>query len=242
MIEMMSKTGSYHSKNHTENQDVILSGSSGSLTGLFLADGVSGCERSGVGAMRVCEAMKNLLMKRGACFFDLEEREIADYSLAHVRYALRELSRLEGRPVEHFSSTMAWGLLDRRSGRLMLLNLGDGLIAGVRDGRLNILAMPDDSSKGCCCTTTEGAEGRTAVRFADAGDYDEVFLCSDGAWKALFDGGRLRDEVRRLLKTGACADLANYLRKTDTFDDCSFISMKCKENGGPSDERASVLK
>ncbi len=242
MIEMMSKAGSYHNRTHTQNQDAVLWGSSSRLTGLFLADGVSGCERSGVGAMRACEAMKNLLMKKGAHFFALDEREIAEFALAQIRHTLRQQASLEGKPVEGYSSTMACALLDKRSGKLLTLNLGDGLIAGVRDGKLKILAMPDDSTNGCCCTTTEGAVRRTAVRFVDAGDFDEVFLCSDGAWKALFDGGHLRGDANRLLYSGSCAALAEFLRNTDTFDDCSFISMNCKENGGCSDERTRILK
>lgn len=225
---MMSKAGSYHNQSHTQNQDAVLYGNSRRLTGLFLADGVSACARASAGAQLSCEAMKNLLMKKGECFFDLEESEIAEFAVSHVFHALRSEAARVGEPVDDYASTMACVLLDKRRGRMLTLNLGDGLIAGVRDGSLRILAMPDDSADGCCGTTTTGAALRTAVRFVDTEGLDEVFVCSDGAWKTLFDGGRLSGNAQRLLRQGSCAALAGFLRSADTFDDCSFISMDLK--------------
>lgn len=239
---MMSKAGSYHTKQDMPNQDAVLYDSDRRLTGLFLADGVSQCARGSAGARLSCEAMKNLLMKKGACFFSLEEPEIAEFAMSHVFHTLRGEAARAGEPVDDYGSTMACVLVDRRGGRMMTLNLGDGLIAGVRDGSLKILAMPDDASEGCCCTTTHGAARRTAVRFVDTRDLDEVFVCSDGAWRTLFDGGRMREEARQLLCHGSCAALAEYLRSADTFDDCSFISMDLKTNGGCGDERTRILK
>lgn len=242
MIEMMTKPGTYHIRSHTENQDAVLFGTNRRLTGLFLADGISECARSGAGARFSCETVKKLLMDKGECFFDLEAGEIARFAAAHVYHELRARAGREGQPVEEYASTLSCALLDRRTGRLMTLNLGDGLIAGVRGGKMKILAAPDDSSRGCCGTTTRGAELWTDVSILDARDLDAVFVCSDGAWKALFDGGRINPAAETLLREENCAALAEYLRRTETFDDCSFICMDLTQDGGWSNEPAKCFK
>lgn len=225
-MEMMSKTGTYHMQTHTENQDAVQSCAKGRLAGLFLADGMSACAQAGSGARRSCQAMKHLMMSKGDCLMDVfTETEIAELTLSHVQHELCLLAQREGNPVEDYASTLACAVLDRKTGRLLTLNLGDGLIAGVRRGELQILAMPDDTTDGCCGTITRNAAARTAVQVVDAAELDAVFVCSDGAWRELFDGTRLRAETARLLREGTCADLAEYLRQTEAFDDCSFVSM-----------------
>lgn len=242
MIEMMTKPGRYHTQSHTENQDAVGFDSRRSLTGLFLADGISECARAGAGARFSCETLKKLLMDKGECFFDLETGQIARFATEHVYHELRAEAGRAGAPVEDYASTLSCALWNRRTGKLMTLNLGDGLIAGVRGQKLRILSAPDDSSAGCCCTTTRGAGQRTAVKILDTKDLDAVFLCSDGAWKTLFDGGRISAGAENILKEGTCADLAEYLRRADTFDDCSFICMDLKQNGGWSNEPAKSFR
>lgn len=243
MIDVMSKAGSYHAGTNTENQDAVLWASSRRFVGLFLADGMSSCTRSGAGARLSCEAMKNLLMKKGEALLSFEEAEIADFTVSHVLHELKKKAAVEGRCVDDYSSTMACALMDRKTGKLLTLNLGDGLIGGVRkNGAVTVLSMPADSSGGCCGTTTVGAVGQAAIRILDTGDLDAVFLCSDGAWKCMFDGNRIRGEVAQTLREESCGGLVEYLRGAETFDDCSFISMDLKTIGGNPDEPAKILK
>lgn len=225
MIQFMSEAGAWHRQAGVENQDAVAHGSNRRLTGIFLADGVSECVQAGVAARVSCDAMAYLLLNRGQFFFDFSKEERADYSVAHLRRELQNRANEEGNPLEEYSSTFAGVLLDKKTNRLLVMNLGDCLVAGVRSGSFTILSRPDDSSRGCCTATTVGAEKAFRSGVEDAAGLESVFICSDGAWRLLFEGGRLKAEAETLLLRRAYGELADFLRKAEPYDDCSFISL-----------------
>lgn len=225
MVEIMSKTGTYHASAGLENQDVALWGSNERYMGLFLADGMSDCPASAAGADTVCRAMRHLLLNKAGFFFNFNREEIVEASLDHIRWELESRARAEGRDVGDYSSTFACALLDKHTYRLLVLSLGDSLVAGVKNGRFTILAKPDDSTGGCCGTATQGAETRFFAEIIDAQALESVFLCSDGAWRALFRGSDLTEEAARLIEGNAYDRLAQLLRQQEHYDDCSMISM-----------------
>lgn len=225
LITYLSKTGAYHLDRGMENQDAGRWSGNKRCFGLFLADGVSACGEARRGAETACRAMEQLMMQRGEYFLDMDSREAAAYFVSHMRYELERKAGADGKPVEEYSSTMACALLDAQSGRLQVFNLGDGLIGGVRNGRFLVLASPDDSSRGCCTTTTADAAARAAVGVIPAEELDSLFLCSDGAWRQMFAGSRLRPELQEMIEKGNYQGLSVWLEKTGSFDDCSFISL-----------------
>ena len=90
--------------------------------------------------------------------------------------------------------------------------------------------MPSDSRNGCYVTTTPDAEKKMKVRKLDAGVYESIYLCSDGAWHNLFDRSRMRQEVQFMIRNNRSSQLGDYLSHTEPFDDCTFISMDLKKN------------
>lgn len=124
-----------------------------------------------------------------------------------------------------YSSTVASVLVDKRRDRMLCFGLGDSLILAVGQGRCCTLVLPDMAGATCCVTTTRNAAARTTVRTWDTAKIDHVVICSDGAWRPMFTGGRMRPEVEALLIEGDFDGLAAFLTRQNCFDDHSFVSL-----------------
>lgn len=230
MIDMISKIGNGHSVRNEENQDAICFEENKRFSVIALADGVSSCRRAKEGATVASRALVQLLSKKGDCFLEFEKKQIAENTLSHILYELNAQSIAGERPVEEYSSTIAGALFDKKNNNLLYFNLGDSLIlASGRDG-CKALAMPDDSMNGCCVTTTRNAVGMINAGIIKACDLNSVVICSDGAWREMYEKNRLKPEVARFIYRNEYERLKEFLLSQNCFDDYSFISMSLCDN------------
>lgn len=226
MIYELSNTGAHHFSANVENQDVVHSGNNDRYAVISLADGVSACKEARKGAKIASEAITNLLLKKGGRFLGFNDEQIAEFVVSHVLYELKCQAKADSRKVEEYSSTIASVLFDKRSRRLLYYSLGDSIILATFNGKCRMLAMPSDSSDGCYVTTTKNASIITKAKVMDAGEIESIIICSDGAWKQMYNKNRLKPEVAELLANNEFEGLKEYLLMQDCFDDYSFISME----------------
>lgn len=225
MVNQWSHIGAYHLTANGENQDAVCHGHHENLSVITLADGVSSCGEAKSGAEIASQALTRLFLKKGEHFLAFSNGQIAEFALSHVLYELRKRAAEEGRDVNEYSSTIASVLYDHGQGRLLLLNVGDGVIMATENGRCRVLAEPSDSSSGCYVTTTKGVERAANVRVMDAGDIESVIICSDGAWEQMLSKNGVKPEVAAMLVHRDFSALKEFLIGQDCFDDHSFISM-----------------
>lgn len=191
----------------------------------FLGRWVSSCKEAKSGAEIASKAITNLLLKKGAYFLAFEREQSAELAISHILYELRQKAEEDHERITEYSSTIASVLFDKEHDKLLCFNLGDSIIVGAGKGRCRILAMPADSSSGCCVTTTKNAVSMTSVNVIDTSCVESVVICSDGAWRRMFSKNKLKPEVAGLLADSDFKGLKEFLIKQDCFDDHSFVSM-----------------
>lgn len=232
IVKESTRIGTHHLNTREENQDVICHAQNQDFCIISLADGVSSCKEAKKGAEIACSAVTNLLLKKGDAFFDTSSGQISESILSHILYQLNQCAAESSSPVEEYSSTLSTILLDKKRKRFLCFHLGDGLILGTQEGKCRVLAMPCDSSSGCCVTTTRQAETMVTVRIMDADLFDSVLICSDGAWRAMYKRNRLKPDVFHLLVNHEFNKLEEFLAQQNCFDDYSFISLDLRHASG----------
>lgn len=198
---------------------------------MVLADGVSACSMAGEGAETAAEAMAALLSRRGDILLEHEERDIAEIVTGHVLFELEARAEKGPHAAADYSSTLSGVMHDRQKGMLLIYNLGDCMVITAQDGRCSIAAVPYDSTDGCCVTTTRNAASAAVVRkMADKG-IDFAVICSDGAWREMLSGNRLKKEVMEMIASGSFEELGAYLEGCGCEDDNSFVALRLEHGG-----------
>ena len=229
MTYTFTKTGSYHLERKEGNQDVVTHEENDRYAVITLADGVSSCTNGREGAEVASREMTRLLFHKAEHFMSFPEDMVAELSLAHIKWELKKCAEQLNVDIKELSSTLCSALYDRNTRKLLLINLGDGLIITGSKNGCAIPAMPSDSRNGCYVTTTPEAEKKMKVRKLDAGVYESIYLCSDGAWHNLFERSRMCKEVQYMIKNNRTEQLGDYLGRKETYDDCTFISMELRK-------------
>lgn len=233
MIDMLSKKGSRHSAQNEENQDAICFEENRTFIVMTLADGASACYKAKEGAAVTSRSLVRLLAQKGDWFFDSDNNQIARTLLFHVLYELKEQSITEGISIEEYSSTMAGVVYDKKRKALLYFSLGDSLILGTDGERCKVLAMPANSMNGCCVTTTKNAAEMMDVGIVENCDLNSVLICSDGAWREMYDKNRLKPEVAGFICRNEYDSLKEFLSAQSCADDYSFISLGfCADRNG----------
>lgn len=224
MFFQFSSIGSNHRKAGVENQDALAAMEDDQYSIVALADGVSSCRRAREGAQAACDAAVSLLYGKPEFFLCSAPETTVRVVLNVIREKLTSMtSDGDFRPL---SSTLAFVLLHKGTQRALLFQLGDGLVAGNRNGRWVNLIQPDDSRDGTCVTTTTGAAHRCRAVHMDTAQWDSFILLTDGAWRALTHHGRIRGTVAEAYVHGEYELLAHALQDTSIEDDQSFVIIK----------------
>ncbi|MCD8091071.1 MAG: protein phosphatase 2C domain-containing protein [Clostridiales bacterium] len=225
-VKKLSRKGSYHTGRKEENQDFVFFGCNKDFYALCLADGVSACKEAKKGAETAAVAITDLFLKAGQHFFEFENEQAARLIAAHVLYELKEQAAEGGEDVKEYSAAAASVLVDRRRNKILCFSLGDCMIMAAGGGKCRVVCPPSDSTSGCCVTTTENAAEMISLKIYDAAMIDSVVICSDGAWKHMFEkNNRLKTEAAGFIINNEYDKLGKFLIKQNSFDDYSFISL-----------------
>ena len=234
LIETFSAAGKRHREAGKQKQDALAFREKGKLSAIALADGVSGCRCGGEGARLCADAAADLLLQKGRMLTSCGGQEAAEFITSHVVHEQRNLALRHSLPATEYACTLAAVFCDRRAEKLLFCSLGDSMILAVRRGQCEILVLPPDSTDGCCVTMTEHAERGMQTGIIDLRGVEAVYILSDGAWEALFEGGSLTADARTILQNRWYEDLREYLQRQNCEDDYSFISIELKPTAGRS--------
>jgi hypothetical protein len=228
MVDYYSEAGEHHNYDINNNQDVIVHKCNGKYTVISLADGISECKKARSGADTACSSSSEFLLKYADDLFFMNETEIANRIISNLQCKLMKLSEKESVPFEEYSSTLSCVLIENRTGRMYFFSVGDGLILGCENEKIKVLAMPSDSRNGCFATTTYKAADYSKSGFDNVKDLNSVLICSDGAWRIMYDRNRMKKEFKNVMLDQNNSDLKKMLYNSKRYDDCSFISLNLK--------------
>lgn len=232
MFFELSKTGDFHKQNNIGNQDCLVSGTDKRFSVISLADGVSTCSMSADGAVTAAEAVTELFVEKGDFFLEFDKEKTADRVISHILFRLKKQAQEKGIDVREYSSTIASILYDKWTGKLLVLNLGDSLILASGNGKCSVLSHPSDSTEGCYVTTTKNAAKTMDVELLSRAGYDSVLICSDGAWRIMFEKNKMKHSVKNMIEEQNYVKLKRFMEMQDNADDCSFIVMDLNAAGG----------
>ncbi len=221
IINKFSKIGEYHKNSNGENQDYICSAEGKDYIAVMLADGATSCKKSKIGAKLACEAALNIIEREGHLFFHYPEEKIACLLTEHILYFLEYFKEKEY-PLEEYGSTFSMAFMDKRTGRTVLINLGDGAILLInRNGEVSWLLKQKRFFGNPCLTTTKKAFKAVDIKILDIVYGERLLLCSDG----------FLDQFKNEKVFSATAHfdpkiLNDELNNKTNMDDCSYISFE----------------
>lgn len=213
-IRKYSKTGSFHADAGRENQDYLLSLESREYLAVMLADGATACEWGLTGARLACEAAGQIIQREGKSFFHYPEDKMAYLLTEQILYWL-ECHKGGEEDIHEYGSTFMLTFMEKKTGRTVFVNLGDGAVFSVTDRGVSCVIKPERYRGNPVLTTTEGAHRMMKVVVREVALGESVLLCSDGFLELL---NRL--EVPDL---SGLEKLENELRRMENKDDCSYI-------------------
>lgn len=229
MFFSWSEIGSYHKNNNEVNQDVIITDENKDIMIATLCDGVSTCRYAREGAEIAGSSVSSFMMGKYHKLLKYDNRTIAEKMVNHICYDLRKEANAKNRNFEDYSSTISSVLYDRENRKLLCLNVGDAIIGGLAEKGIEIIGKPQSGYNGCYVSTTKEVEKVADVSVLDAEKYKSVFICTDGMWKAFYNGKKISGDTEEKIETKAYDELVNYIRLKPNSDDRSIVIMELKE-------------
>ena len=220
VINKFSKTGAYQKAVNKENQDYVYWIEGRDFLSIMLADGASTCEKGSEGARLSCEAMAKVIKSEGGVFFNYPKEKIAYLLTEQILYCF-ECNKAESSDIREYGSTFALAFMEKKTGRTVLVNLGDGAVISVTERGLSYLLKPKRYRGNPCLTTTKGAKKAIDVAACNLALGDSILICSDG-----FLCQMAQDDIVSLLDSYDMEGLNRKLSLVDNEDDCSYISFK----------------
>lgn len=221
--EEYSKVGEIHRKARAENQDVILIRKNSQFCFYALADGVSSRSFSKEGAQIACETAAELFMRPDRLLLNYEKNKAVCLLLSEILYNIKNSDTKKSTDIKEYASTLMFALVDKKTQLVYLMNLGDGICLATLEEKIFELSCTDEQAHGCYVTTTENVADYVFFDEFDAYKYDSFVLMSDGAWRRIYEKGKIKEHYKNMIIN---KDVKNLQIAFDTAvidDDCSFV-------------------
>ena len=230
--------GFRHKKEGVPCQDKIFSLTKGGVTAIALADGAGSAKLSHYGAESAVRAVCEELCGKFEEFLNAgSSDEVRRAVLSRVLSELEAVSREKGCSLHNLGSTLLAAADDGEN--LLLLHVGDGLIACCREGKIFAASLPDNGefANETVFVTSRDAFRRMRLYKGKTAGISAVILMSDGADVSFYgraDGkfAELLDEIKQRCvmcsPEDSSADLEELFMsvvRENTNDDCSMILM-----------------
>ena len=220
IISKFSKTGTYHRETNRENQDYLYSMEGKDFLAIMLADGATACERGLEGARLSCRAMEAVIKQEGKKFFYYSKEKMAYLLTEQILYYL-ECYKEKLDDIREYGSTFAMAFMEKKTGRTVLISLGDGAVGTVTENGFSYLLRPRRYRGNPCLTTTKGAAQAVQIALYNLALGDSILVCSDGFLEQM-----RRSEIVSLLDLYDVKRLNCQLSLAENKDDCSYIAFK----------------
>ena len=109
--------------------------------------------------------------------------------------------------------------MEKKTGRTVLVNLGDGAIISVTESSFSYLLKPKRYRGNPCLTTTKGAGKAIEIAVCNLALGDSILMCSDGFLDQI-----AKEDIASLLNSYDIEGLNHKLSMIENEDDCSYIS------------------
>ena len=216
-----TKTGSYHNANKEACGDVVMTLCKDNRSLIVIADGVSSCRFGAEGATIAAEAAMDFILEHLEMDY-LTPKVWGGMLLNHVLNTIMRFSAAQQQPSVEYSCTLLAVVMDREFGKLQFVNVGDGMLLGIRKESCPIIATPLFSSQGCPVITTTGVNHIAQFGSVPLKGIRGIVACSDGAWKRMYNREFLRAELRQLLIDGHYEAFLSFFDRTAGVDDCGI--------------------
>ena len=212
----------YHIQNNIVNQDSIISAKNERFEIIALADGVSSCENSKKGADIACKVVTDIMLSCAEMFFEFSCKKTAYLIANEVKTALKQEAKKVNASIESFSSTLCFACYDKKTKKVMTFQVGDSNLFLLYANGCRISSDGYDES---AFTTSKDVDEKVIIKIFNAEELQGIMLCSDGAWRILFENNILSKRVSESLKFSNYNELNKYFDKSSNIDDCSYILM-----------------
>lgn len=220
------KTGAYHTATGTSCQDAFLNIEDSTYSLIALADGVSACKYGKVGSEKTIEALWDFIRMEGDNVFLYSPQKLTYLLLEHVLYYLELASLPETADIKEFSSTLAFACIEKKTGRAVVGNLGDGSIIGFVQNTIKLLSVPTRHANKPFVTTSKYANKAMIVQYYDLSLGDCILLGSDGFAHASLAIERSGISITEVLEKFEFSELDRYLEEYPEADDCTYVAVK----------------
>lgn len=217
VISKFSRAGTYHRDIKRKNQDYLYSVEGEAFLAIMLADGATACEKGLEGARLSCEEMAKVIKQESSEFFYYPREKMAYLLTEQILYCI-ENNKSENSDIREYGSTFALVFMEKKTGRTVLVNLGDGAIISVTKKGFSYLLKPKQYN-GNPCLTTKGAEKAIDISVCNLALGDSILICSDGFLDQI-----TKEDVASLLNGYDIEGLNRKLSLIEIEDDCSYIS------------------
>ena len=230
--------GLRHEEECVPCQDKIFTLTRAGVTAIALADGAGSAKMSHYGAESAVRAVCEELCVKFVQFVEAEDSdEVRRTVLGRVVSELEALAREKVCSVRDLGSTLLAAAADEE--KLLLVHVGDGLIACCRDGKYFAASLPDNGEfvNETVFLTSSDAFQRMRLYKGKTAGISAVILMSDGADGSFYGrkSGKfveLLDEIKRrsvmYSAEDSSADIEELFMsevRKKTRDDCSMILM-----------------
>ena len=199
-------TGRLHNMERKGCEDHVSEHRLGHIRCMCLCDGAGSYKHVAVGARVMSRKMAEWLCCYFRDFMILPNDEIIiAYAAAEMKIILKELRELTGVTEDPtaFASTMLCAAMDERSGKYIIITLGDGMAAVDHGDGFAMITEPHDSFNRATYLTVSPIEDLWDNIKVVRGVCKSMALCSDGAEGFLYE--RDCDKITRFLPTLAKA-------------------------------------
>ena len=219
--------GSPKRQTHAPCEDVVFKGITEEFVLYGLADGQSGTQYGAAGSQACLEAIFGLISSVGienlinSPFPD----ELPCLFVQAIRKVLLPMTNSRNTDLKEFASTLLIITVSLKSGRYILLHLGDGCAISIPNiGDPAFISKPDTglTSRHTWLTTSDNAIPHFHVTFGSIENKKRILLVSDGA-VCFCRGQHIPWRAKDLLTDGSQLQLHEYLMQSEPLDDATCI-------------------
>ncbi len=220
-VLQFSLVGSFHSQKNAKNEDVILRKSTENFELIALADGASCCKYARIGAKIACQTVVDLFLGCFSLFFNSSLEKCTRLITDEIYKRLLSFSSEKGCDVTELSSTLCFACLNKQTRRIFLFQLGDSNIYLISQCEVSSLCPKIKQRQGF--TANKDAYRYANVFFSDVSSFNSVLLCSDGAWKLMYNKNIFDKNLCEYLKQKHYSRLLSFIVSKTRPDDTSCI-------------------
>ena len=175
------------------------------------------------GAEIACRAFEDFVAREQGNVFEFSDEKLAYLLMEHIMYFLETESGKKGVDIQSYASTITGAVVERKSGKAILLNLGDGTVFGTGLCGVRIILPPKRYSGNPCLTTTKDAYKAVEVKKVEIMMGEGLLLCTDGFMDVFNGEDTIRKSLEGSVKTYRWDELKKSLESIKNVDDCSYI-------------------